>query len=260
MKRLGAALLLAFFALPTQAAEETAPEYEALYPADKTAVVKLWPRDLGYGWRYLVQVNVGTRPQELFLLLDTGSHQLLLRDAARGACSPSEPKPFGSCFNSSASTSITDNNEDATFYDYVVDVDVHLNGHYRTARDRVVLDGAEAPVYGVQTGVEDSSASSRAYINAYVALLEAVSRGGIGPVEDVPRFLADASGVLGVSHWYNGPWQSLLRLLSGATDRFALDLNRGGESRLVLGGTRTPTPTPTPSPNPNPNTHPNPKP
>ena len=260
MKRLGAALLLAFFALPTQAAEETAPEYEALYPADKTAVVKLWPRDLGYGWRYLVQVNVGTRPQELFLLLDTGSHQLLLRDAARGACSPSEPKTFGSCFNSSASTSITDNNEDATFYDYVVDVDVHLNGHYRTARDRVVLDGAEAPEYGVQTGVEDSSASSRAYINAYVALLEAVSRGGIGPVEDVPRFLADASGVLGVSHWYNGPWQSLLRLLSGATDRFALDLNRGGESRLVLGGTRTPTPTPTPSPNPNPNTHPNPKP
>ena len=55
-------------------------------------------------------------------------------------------------------------------------------------------------------------------------------------MEHVPRFLADGSGVLGVSHWDNGPWQSLLRLLTGATDRFALDLNRGGESRLVLGG------------------------
>ena len=236
-RRLGSALLLGFFALPSVAADETATGYEALYPADKTAVVKLWPRNLGYGWRYLVQVDVGTPPQALFLLLDTGSHQLLLRDAGRGACSPSEPSTFGSCFNSSASTSITDNNEDVTDFDYVVDVDVDLKGRYRTAHDRVVLDGAEAPEYGVQYGVEDSSASSRAYISAYVALLEAVSREGIGPVEHVPRFLADASGVLGVSHWDNGPWQSLLRLLSGATDRFALDLNRGGESRLVLGGT-----------------------
>ena len=256
-KRLGSALLLGFFALPSVAADETATGYEALYPADKTAVVKLWPRNLGYGWRYLVQVDVGTPPQALFLLLDTGSHQLLLRDAARGARSPSEPSTFGSCFNSSASTSITDNNEDVNDFDYVVDVDVDLKGRYRTARDRVVLDGAEAPEYGVQYGggplVEDSSASSRAYINAYVGLLEAVSREGIGPVEHVPRFLADASGVLGVSHWENGPWQSLLRLLSGATDRFALDLNRGGESRLVLGGTPNPNPNPHPHPNPNPN-------
>ena len=104
------ALLLWCLALPLAAAEEeAASEYEALYPADKTAVVKLWPRNQGYGWRYLVQVDVGTPPQALFLLLDTGSHQLLLRDAARGACSPSEPPTFGSCFNSSASTSITDN-------------------------------------------------------------------------------------------------------------------------------------------------------
>ena len=170
------ALLLWCLALPLAAAEEeAASEYEALYPADKTAVVKLWPRNQGYGWRYLVQVDVGTPPQALFLLLDTGSHQLLLRDAARGACSPSEPPTFGRCFNSSASTSITDNNEDVTVFDYVVDVDVDLNGRYRTAHDRVVLDGAEAPEYSVHYEFEDSSASSRAYISAYVALLEAVT-------------------------------------------------------------------------------------
>ena len=259
MKLLGSALLLGFLALPTVAAEEplAVSEYEALYPADRTAVLKLWPRNKGYGWRYLVQVDVGTPPQELFLLLDTGSHQLLLRDAARGACSTGEPSTFGGCFNSSGSTSITDNNEEVTSFDYVVDVDVDLNGRYRTAHDRVVLDGASAPDYGVQYGggalTEDDSASSRAYISAYVALLEAVSKGGIGPVEHVPRFLADASGVLGVSHWDTGPWQSLLRLLSGATDRFALDLNRGGESRLVLGGTPNPNPNPHLSPHPNPN-------
>ena len=171
-----AALLFWCLALPlAAAAEEAASEYEALYPADKTAVVKLWPRNQGYGWRYLVQVDVGTPPQALFLLLDTGSHQLLLRDAARGACSPSEPPTFGRCFNSSASTSITDNNEDVTVFDYVVDVDVDLNGRYRTAHDRVVLDGAEAPEYSVHYEFEDSSASSRAYISAYVALLEAVT-------------------------------------------------------------------------------------
>ena len=43
-------------------------------------------------------------------------------------------------------------------------------------------------------------------------------------------------GVLGASHWRNGPWQSLLRLLAGGTERFALDLNGGNASRLVLGG------------------------
>ena len=232
MSWLGLALL---GALSTEAADEPASEFEALYPADATAVLKLWPRNKGYGWRYLVQVNVGTPPQELFLLLDTGSHQLLLRDAARGACSsPTEPSTFGDCFNSSASTSLEDQRDEVISFSYVVDVDVDLNGRYHTATDLVMLDtdvmyGADADVmYGGASATRD---------RAYVALLEAASRGGIGPVERLPHFLADASGVLGASHWRDGPWQSLLRLLSGATDRFALDLNRDGESRLVLGGT-----------------------
>ena len=72
--------------------------------------------------------------------------------------------PMLSSEMSSASTSITDNNEDVTVFDYVVDVDVDLNGRYRTAHDRVVLDGAEAPEYSVHYEFEDSSASSRAEV------------------------------------------------------------------------------------------------
>ena len=205
----------------------TPSEHEALYPVDATAVLKLWPRRAaGNGWRYLVSVDVGTPSQQLFLLLDTGSHQLLLRDAFRGACQSTEPPAYGECFNSSASTTLEDQRDEEISFSYVVDVDVDLNGRYHTATDVVMLD---VPTHEAGSGVP-------VRISAYVALLEAASRGGIGPVDRVQHFLADASGVLGASHWREGPWQSMLRLLSGDTDTFALDLNRGGESRLVLGG------------------------
>ena len=167
-------LLLSCATLPTDATEDPASEHEALYPSDASAVLKLWPRRAaGNGWRYLVQVDVGTPTQELLLLLDTGSHQLLLRDAARGACSgPSEPPAFGACFNSSASGSLELNQRDEVIsFSYVVDVDVELNGRYHTATDRAML--------GALPGLPSASASAptaweRERIIAWVALLEAV--------------------------------------------------------------------------------------
>ena len=199
-------------------------------PDDAAAILPLEPRQAtGGGWRYLLSVGVGTPTQTLLLLLDTGSHQLLLRDAARGACGPGEPPSPPTCFNSSASTSIQERTDQENTFTYVVDVDVNLNGRYRTARDVVALGGTDA--------IDEAGSGAQSATRPWVALLEAASQGGIGPVERVEHFLADAAGVLGASHWPDGPWQSMLNIVSGGTDTFALDLNRGEASRLVLGGT-----------------------
>lgn len=199
-------------------------------PDDAAAILPLEPRQAtGGGWRYLLSVEVGTPNQTLLLLLDTGSHQLLLRDAARGACGPGEPPSPPTCFNSTASTSIQERTDQENTFTYVVDVDVNLNGRYRTARDIVALGGIDP--------IDEAGSGAQSTTRPWVALLEAASQGGIGPVDRVEHFLADAAGVLGASHWPDGPWQSMLNIVSGGTDTFALDLNHGDESRLVLGGT-----------------------
>eukprot|EP00966_Prymnesium_polylepis_P309986 7162128-Prymnesium_polylepis.1 len=110
---------------------------------------------------------------------------------------------------------------------YYVDVDIEIIGPYAPAEDYITFTGT-AP--GSNSTPPQSS-------HVRLALLRGASEDyGVRPARLLPYFWADADGVLGASHSTvsANPIEYLLQP-SGST--FALDLNPGGESRMLLGGT-----------------------
>ena len=64
----------------------------ALAVADEPLELPLTPRPTpDGGWRYLLPLAIGTPEQNIPVMMDTGSHHLLVRDSAQGACAAGEP-------------------------------------------------------------------------------------------------------------------------------------------------------------------------
>jgi len=190
-------------------------------------------RAAGGGFRYALTLAIGTPEQRLALVFDTGSHLLLLRDAALGACAPSEPRAGGPCFNSTRSTSLwSPPSERVSFsFSYIVDVNVRLHGSYVAVSD---LAGLAVGPFN-ETGSSRAGAATRHRVDA--ALLPAASGGGLAPPESLPFFWADAAGVLGTSPaataTQGAAWQ---QLIAPYDETFALDLNRDQASSTLLLG------------------------
>ena len=221
------------------------------------------------GWRYLVPTLVGSPSVLVPLLLDTGSHMMIVRDEAVGACV--DPPVFGGiCFNYSASTSVQKMiNERADPFKYLCDVDVELTvfpAHATVVRDVVSIAGLapSPPPYAT-----NQSTAAPGVIVQMSLMLGGFS---ITPKEHLPYFWADAggapppvggpadstrrsppaplrvrtgapphAGVIGASRSSDGSnaWEVLLASHNLST--FALDLNRGeSPSRLLLGGDYSP--------------------
>ena len=194
------------------------------------SLISLTPlRAAGGGFRYALLLAVGTPEQRLTLVFDTGSHLLLLRDVASGACTPSEPYVGGPCFNSTRSTSLWSSPSERSVplsFSYIVDVNMQLHGTYVAASDLCRLGESF-----------NSTELQRTRVDA--ALLPAASRGGLVPPESLPFFMADAAGVVGASPTalaaQAGAWQ---QLIAGYDRTFALDLNRD-EVRASRGPSQT---------------------
>ena len=222
-----AALLLAL----CSCAQTTPP-----YPPDAIAL-PLYPRTTPSGGpRYLVAVDVGQPVQTLRLLLDTGSHLLLIRDAGLGACTTSDAPADGSCFNSSASSTISalspglsSNRRPLQYY---VDVDIEVIGPYTPAEDYVSF-----------AGLSPSSSSSSAQSQVHIALLKGSDNENpaerVGPARSLPYFWGDADGVLGASHSTVNA-NPIEYLLQPHGKVFALDFNPTASSSLLLGGSYAP--------------------
>ena len=58
--------------------------------------------------RFLVPVYLGTPAQTVQLMIDTGSHYLLVQEQTHGSCSSAGTPVFGGCYNSSASLTMQD--------------------------------------------------------------------------------------------------------------------------------------------------------
>mmetsp|Transcript_40927 Transcript_40927/g.99197 ORF Transcript_40927/g.99197 Transcript_40927/m.99197 type:complete len:504 (+) Transcript_40927:48-1559(+) len=169
--------------------------------------------------RYLVGVTVGEPGQTLSVLLDTGSHLLLVRDARRGACAPGADVPSdGNCFNSSTSASLVSNISDPTgTLPIFVDVDTEVTLRYTSAADLFSFAGLHAAINATLGNIGLLSNSSDT---------------------DTAYFWADADGVLGASH-SSLSTNPIELLLQPHGLMFALDLSPRGANggTLLLGGT-----------------------
>ena len=195
-------------------------------------------------YRYLVDLDVGAPSQRIAVMLDTGSHYLMLRDSSQGACHPghhSQACHLGHsvpqhrlCFNASASATFRDDEPKSESVEFSID-GLAIEATFDRAFDQMMLSGVDSTCgdAGQSSGPESSAASGTP-----LSLIGSTSSGGIGPVCRLPYFWADAAGVLGVSprRRVDSPqwWESYITCFGY---KFSLDLNggTGAPSRLGLG-------------------------
>ena len=179
----------------------------------------------GFGWRYLVDLELGTPAQRASLLLDTGTHLLLLRDAALGACASGEPAAYGDCFNSSASSTLlfqaTDDDAPPPLrFAYVIDQEDTLQGSSRAVSDLVRFVTESASPWENVTSI---------------GMVPPASSGELDP-PDLSFFWADAAGALGSPPHAEVNGGAFAALIAPYDSTFALDANRDeGESLMYLG-------------------------